>query len=252
MVDAGTASSAAVTKQTYATLALLGLAVCIAPRVGNATDVWGGSLAITSDYLVRGVSRSNNSAAVQADLHFATDAGFIAGVFASSVELYDGDPRNAEVSAFLGFAWAPSAAWHTKLLASYYSYPWNQQGRAYNYAELSVEATYDDWLDLALIYSPDAPRYEYDAGLTGVSAKSAEMNLRSPWWRRLAATAGVGYSQYAGAGGGGYVYYSAGGVLDLAPCSVSLSYVSTSAEAQSLFYAAAAHNRWTATLIWRF
>jgi uncharacterized protein (TIGR02001 family) len=222
------------------------------PYRGNAAESWGGSLAATSDYLVRGISRSNQGPALQADLHVATDGGFIGGVFASSVQFDSGDHRSAELSAFVGHAWQVNGAWRTKLLASYYGYVRNDSGSQYNYAELGFEAAFEDWLDFDVVYSPDAPRYVSGSGLAGVSAKTAEVSVRTPWSHRVAATAGAGYSELAGPGGGGYAYWSAGGILDLAPWSFSLAYVNTNAEAAALFYSGAAHNRWTATVIWRF
>ena len=236
-------------------LAAMCLCALFLPRLNHAADSWGGSLAVTSDYLVRGISRSNQGAAAQADLHVATDTGLIAGVFASSVNFYEGDHRNAELSGFIGYAWQPSSAWRAKAVASYYGYVWNDAGSQYNYAEFGFEAAFDDWLDVGLVYSPDAPRYVFGTGLAGVAAETAEVTARTPWSHRVAATAGLGYSQLGGAGregGGGYVYWSAGGVLDLAPWSLSVAYVNTNAEAAALFYSAAAHNRWTATVIWRF
>jgi uncharacterized protein (TIGR02001 family) len=231
-------------------------AVCLCasllPRTNHAAESWGGSFAVTSDYVVRGISRSNQGAAAQADLHVATDSGLIGGAFASSVKFDPEDSRSAELSAFIGYAWQPGGAWRAKVLASYYGYAWNDSGSQYNYVELGFEAVFDDWLDMGLVYSPDTPRYVARRGLAGVAAESAEVSARTPWRHHMAATAGVGYSQLGGPGGGGYVYWSAGGVLDLAPWSVSLSYVDTSAEAAALFYSAAAHNRWTATVIWRF
>jgi hypothetical protein len=116
-----------------------------------------------------------------------------------------------------------------------------------------MAASYDDWLDFEFAYSPNAPRYISELGrLGGVAAKSAEINLRTPWLHRLAATAGLGYADLAGPGGGAYAYYSAGGVMDLAPWSLSFSYVNTSAKARYLFYSAAAHDQWIAAVIWRF
>jgi len=41
-------------------------------------DSWGGSLAVTSDYLVRGISRTYDRAALQLDLHYSNTAGFVA------------------------------------------------------------------------------------------------------------------------------------------------------------------------------
>ena len=231
-----------------ALLVVAGLGACTA----NAAQTIGGSLALTSDYLVRGISRSNHELALQADVNFVTDGGYFAGLFASNVQFDSGDRRSAELSAFAGFAWQATDAWRAKITSSYYGYIWNDSGSQYNYAELGIDAAYDDWLDFSIVYSPDAPRYVSDRGLTGVTAKSADVNVHTPWRHHLAASAGVGYSTYGGPGGGGYSYWSAGGVLDLAPASLSISYVSTSAGADDLFYNAAAHSRWTATLIWRF
>jgi len=90
------------------------------PRLLPAAEVWGESLAATSDYLVRGISRSNQHAALQADVHVATEGGFIGGIFASSVQFDSGDTRNAEVSAFAGFSFRQAGPWRTKVLASYY------------------------------------------------------------------------------------------------------------------------------------
>jgi hypothetical protein len=53
----------------------------------EATDVWGGSLDLTSDYLVRGISRSDDHAALQLDLHLLDSSGLAAGVFASTLSV---------------------------------------------------------------------------------------------------------------------------------------------------------------------
>ena len=228
------------------------MAALMLPQWSVAAETWGGSLAATSDYLVRGISRSNHGPALQADLHVAADDGFIGGVFASSAQFDSGDRRSAELSAFLGLAWQVNDAWRAKLLASYYGYVHNDSGSQYNYAELGIEAAFHDWLTIDAVYSPDTPRYVSERGLSGVAAETAEISARTPWNHRVAGTVGVGYSELSGPGGGGYAYWSAGGVLDLAPWSFSLAYVNTSAEAAALFYSEAAHNRWTATVIWRF
>jgi uncharacterized protein (TIGR02001 family) len=222
------------------------------PDVLSAAEVWGGSLAATSDYLVRGISRSNQHAAVQADVHVGFESGFIGGVFASSAQFDSGDSRNAEVSAFAGFSPRQTGPWRTKVLVSYYGYLWNDSGSQYNYAEATLEAAYDNWLSFGVVYSPNAPRYLRHWGLKGVNSTTAEVDLRTPWRRHFAAAAGAGYSELGGPGGRGYAYWSAGGVADFSPCSISLFFVDTNADAKKLFYSGAAHDQWTATLIWRF
>jgi uncharacterized protein (TIGR02001 family) len=224
----------------------------VMPRLLWAAQVWGESLAATSDYLVRGISRSNQHAALQADVHVAFESGFIGGVFASSAQFDSGDKRSAEVSAFAGFSSRQTGPWRTKVLASYYGYLWNDSGSQYNYAELTLEAAYDNWISFDVVYSPDAPRYLRYEGLTGVSSTSAEVNLRIPWRRHFAAAAGAGYSELGGPDGRGYAYRSVGGVADFSSWSVSLFFVDTDANAKKLFYSAAAHDRWAATVIWRF
>jgi uncharacterized protein (TIGR02001 family) len=222
------------------------------PSVVPAAEIWGESLAATSDYLIRGISRSNQHAALQADVHVASDSGLIGGVFASSVQFDSGDTRNAELSAFVGFSPRQTGPWRTRVLASYYGYLWNDSGSQYNYTELTFEAAYDSWLGFDVVYSPDAPRYLRHQGLTGVNSTSAEVNLRTPWHRHFAAAAGAGYSELGGPAGRGYAYWSAGAVADFSPCSISLFFVDTDANAKKLFYSAAAHDQWTVTVIWRF
>jgi len=218
----------------------------------TAADTWGGSLDLTSDYFVRGISRTNDQAALQLDLHYMQSSGLIAGLFVSNTRLDPIAPRDAELDAYLGFGWTADQDWHGRILASHYAYPWNQAGSGYDYDELDVDVGFQDWLDITLAYSPNSPRYLDNVGVAGVTSKSAEVNLQRPIWAKLSASAGVGYSQFDGPGATGYTYWSVGAAYDIAPVSVVLSYVDTSAGAKALFYNAAASGRWTGTVIWRF
>jgi uncharacterized protein (TIGR02001 family) len=221
------------------------------PRCMGA-DVWGGSLGITSDYVVRGISRTNDYAALQFDLHYLNASGFVAGVSGSNTQFDPDDRRDVELDAFLGFAWTAGDAWHGKILASHYVYPWNQSGSGYDYDEFDLDLAFHEWLDLSLIYSPNAWRYLRRRGLIGVSSQAAEVNLQRPVRGKLSATAGIGYAHYDGPEAGGYAYWSVGAAYDLAPLSLIVCYVKTTAEAKALFYNGAVDGRWTGTVIWRF
>jgi uncharacterized protein (TIGR02001 family) len=221
------------------------------PRCAGA-DLWGGSLAITSDYFVRGISRSNDRAALQLDLYYLNSSGFVAGLFASNTQLDPAIPGTAELDAFLGFAWTSGSDWQGKILANHYAYPWNRAGSGYNYDELDVDVAFQGWLHLTVAYSPNAPVFTRNRGLLGVTSNSAEVNLQRPVLRKLSAMAGIGYSHFEGPSPAGYAYWSAGAAYDLAPVSLVLSYVNTTAGAKALFYNAAADGRWTGTVIWRF
>jgi uncharacterized protein (TIGR02001 family) len=233
-----------------------GMAVSCALLIGMprcwGADLWGGSLGVTSDYVVRGITRSNDQAALQLDLHYLNASGFTAGLFASNTQIDPYDPRDAELNAFVGFAWSAGSDWRGKALLSHYAYPWNMERHAYDYDELDVEWVFRDWLNLAAVYSPDEPRYLPARGLVGVTSTAAEVGVQRPVLRSLSATAGVGYSRFDGQSPQGYAYWSVGAAYDLAPVSLSLSYVNTSAGAKALFYNAAVRNGWVGTVIWRF
>jgi uncharacterized protein (TIGR02001 family) len=228
----------------------LGFVIGIPRSVG--ADLWGGSLGVTSDYIVRGISRSDDRPALQLDLHYSTSAGFMAGLFASNTRIDPEQPSNVELDGFVGFAWTAGSDWRGKILASHYAYPWNRAGSGYDYDELDLDVAFREWLDASLIYSPNAPRYLPYHGLLGVTSTSAEVNLQRPVLRRLSALAGVGYSHFDGPDPGGYAYWSIGAAYDLAPVSLVVTYVNTSAGAKALFYNDAADSRWTGTVIWRF
>jgi uncharacterized protein (TIGR02001 family) len=230
----------------------LGLSLALASADSPAAGTWGGSAALTSDYFVRGVTRTDDQAAVQLDLHYADSSGIVAGAFASNTQIDAGHSRDVELNGYFGFVWTGSGDWHGRVLGGYYAYPWNEVGSSYNYGELDLDLGYQEWLDVGVSYSPDAPRYLYDRGLVGVSAKSLELNLQHRVIGRLSAASGVGYYFMGGPGGTGFIYWSVGASYDLAPVTLAVSYVDTGAGAKKLFYDEAARGRLSATVIWRF
>jgi uncharacterized protein (TIGR02001 family) len=214
---------------------------------------WGGSVDLTSDYFVRGISRSNDQAALQLSLYYLSSPGFVAGVFASNVQISPEDPRNIEVSAFLGYIRPLNPDWQAKIIVSHYSYPWNQLGARYNYDEVDAEAVFRGWLNLTLTYSPNFPRYETSAEyLVGASAESAEINVQRPLFRKLSAIGGLGYDYVGGFDGAGYTYFSVGAAYDLSPVTLTVSYVDASAAAKALFYNSAYGGKWVGTILCRF
>ena len=59
--------------------------------------------ALTSDYVCRGVSNSDEHAAVQLGLEVSTDSGFFGGIWASTTDITNGDRHRArEVDYYFG------------------------------------------------------------------------------------------------------------------------------------------------------
>jgi uncharacterized protein (TIGR02001 family) len=243
--------SAASAARLRAGVLSLGLTLAIAANRCYGADAWGGSLALTSDYFVRGITRTNDLEALQLDLHYVDSTGFLAGFFASNTQIDPYEHRDVELNGYVGFAWSGTGGWHGRILGAYYAYPWNPEGSMYNYGEIDLDIGYQGWLDIGLSYSPDAPRYS-GPGIIAVSAESLELNLQHPLIDKLSATGGIGYYEMAGPGGTGYAYWSVGTAYDLAPVVLAVSYVDTSAGAKRLFYDNAATGRFTGTVIWRF
>jgi uncharacterized protein (TIGR02001 family) len=220
-----------------------------------AADQWGGSAVLSSDYFVRGISRTSDHAALQLEFHYANSTGLLAGIFASNSQIDSRGREDAELSAFIGYAWNVGDKWRAKILASHYAYPWNEVGSRYDYDELDVDLSFEGWLHVTVGYSPDSWRFYregYRIELVGVGEQSAEVSLQRPIIGKLSLTAGVGYSLLSGHESGGYGYWSAGAAFDLAPVALAVSYVDSTAAAKPLFYNAAASKQWMATVIWRF
>ena len=232
------------------------VSLSLALLLGTPRCVWaeafGGSLDVTSDYLVRGISRTDDHSALQLDLHYLEPSGFVAEFFASNTQLAQNARRDAELNTSLGYVWAPGRDWQGKILIANYSYPWNQSGSFYNYDEIALEAGYRDWLRVDIGYSPDTRRYYYDQGTVRIQAAWAELNLQRPLIGKLSATAGIGYYELGGSNATAYGYWSVGAAYDIAPVIFALSFVGASRDGNLLFYNTAVGGRWSGTVIWRF
>jgi uncharacterized protein (TIGR02001 family) len=115
------------------------------------------NVGLTTDYVFRGISQSNEEAAVQGGVDF-TCGRFYAGVWASSIYAQEG---TTEVDLYGGFKTTTGPInWDLGLI--YYAYPGEPSPSALgfgNYLELKVSASGDIWkggtLAGTVFYSPD-------------------------------------------------------------------------------------------------
>lgn len=118
----------------------------------------GGSAALTSDYVFRGISQSDENAAIQGSLDWTHETGAFVGVWGSSVDFDDGDQASAELDWYAGWA-GEFRPVEVDLRAIYYSYPGADTPRDYDYWELGATGTVSPITDLDLSlgynYSPD-------------------------------------------------------------------------------------------------
>lgn len=93
-----------------------------------AASPWSATLAVTSDYRFRGVTQSDKNAALQGSIDFASESGFFAGIWASSIDfvddgIYTDGDTGIEVDLYAGYTHAFSDAMSGTIKVVYYAYP---------------------------------------------------------------------------------------------------------------------------------
>ena len=124
-------------------------------------EVWAdeisGNIGITSDYVFRGISQSDEGPALQGGIDYSHESGFYTGLWGSSVDFDDGDEANLEIDAFVGInGETRGIAWDAG--AIYYAYPGADSSLDYDFFELAVSAGYDFDIaaaSVAVNYSPE-------------------------------------------------------------------------------------------------
>lgn len=86
------------------TVGALAIAAATATSAAHAQVEVSGNVALTTDYHWRGVSQSNQDIAIQGGFDLATDSGFYAGAWASSIDFNNDADSNVELDLYGGFA----------------------------------------------------------------------------------------------------------------------------------------------------
>lgn len=105
-------------KSGFAALAVLaGCAVTASAQAGE----WSANASVTNNYIWRGLTQTENEAAVQGGIDFAADNGFYAGTWTSNVNYGAGDVYSYEHDIYAGFAFTTGdISWDFGYL--YYNY----------------------------------------------------------------------------------------------------------------------------------
>jgi uncharacterized protein (TIGR02001 family) len=218
---------------------------------------WGGNLAVTSDYIYRGVSESNGRAALQADVHADTPQGTFAGAWATTrnQELEPGAGYDFEI--YLGRRVELASAWNATVSARSHYFVGGGQEASNDYQEISGALTWLDRWTLSLAAIPNAVRYWYYRRLSRSPAGIAETSGQWLIGEGLFVTGGAGYYRSSGTGAGrqaatGYAYGSAGFAFERQRWRLDIGYFFAENQAQELIPYPAASHRVAGTLSWRF
>jgi len=230
---------------------IIGAAGLAVAGSASADPGFGGSVVVTTDYVFRGLSQTQNDGAIQADLHYQWLAGWFAGAWASNVRFEAPDSPNREYNLYLGYARQLTADWSGRVAVVHYGYPGDAID--YDYDELAVSTDYQNRLFLTVAWSPNVSRYSYNYGAAHHRAEiSYEINGRQPLKYGVSAAAGGGYYDLTDLFGRSYWAANGGLVYGYRDFQLDVTYYWVSGEARDIFGPTAARDHWVATLLWRF
>lgn len=171
--------------------------------VSVAADVTGYAV-VTTDYIFRGVTYSDNHGAAQAGIDVALDSGLYGGFWASTIDIQGGSTsRDAEVNYYFGYNRDMNVDWTLGINFVAYTFPGADGPIDYDYNEVTAVANFRDraWIEYA--YSPDLFH-------TSQSTHNLELYAEWPLPRSLLLGAGVGYYDVADLTGASYSYWQLG------------------------------------------
>jgi uncharacterized protein (TIGR02001 family) len=213
----------------------------------SAGDV-NGSIAVTTDYIYRGLSQTAGKAAAQAGAQFHSSDGWNAGVWASSVDFQNGAGLAYELDLHAGYSWSLSPDWSMNVGYVHYAYL-DDNDAGYDYDELNASVSYQQWVTASVAWSPNTSKHTYWGFISEKHAAAYELSMLQPLDPRWSLCAGVGYYDLSDLVDTGYWYWSAGLSFTFQGMQVDLLHIDTDATAARLFDGG---SRWTAGLTWRF
>lgn len=214
---------------------------------------FGGNLALTSEYIYRGLSESDGHGAVQGDLH-VSDAGLFAGVWASTRDSDLIPYANYDLEIYLGKRFDLGNEWSATVGARSHYFV-NASGLSDDYQEISASIAWLDRWTFSVSAIPNAVRwYEY-LRLGRTPAWVAETSAQWLIYGGLFVTGGAGYyysSSIGGEPGAGYVYGNAGLAYEYRRWRVELGYFFAQNEALEVSPYPPPSRHIAGTVSWRF
>jgi len=229
---------------------LLGLASVSCPVLAaDSPHSFTGSLTLTSDYIFRGVSQTQNGPAIQGGLEYAHASGFYVGTFGSNVSwvsvrsfkdstgtVTTGDPfkenNSMELDLYGGFRGGSGDFGYDLGVITYY-YPGNKTSvKSPDTSEVYVGGS---WKWLSVKYSHVVSEnfigwYDYANGRSSRGSNYLELNANYDLGGGLSLQGHIGHQKVKNVGEASYTDWKVGVAKDLGFGVVSLAYTDTNAK----------------------
>jgi uncharacterized protein (TIGR02001 family) len=178
------------------------------------------SLALTSDYVFRGITQTDYDPALQAGVTYSWGSGLYVGAWTSNVDFQDSNGPDVEFDTYIGWSHDINDDWNVDLSAVHYAYfgERNDYGSV-DYTEVIGKTTWKEMLTLTLAYAPDYSNAGYN---------SFYANLGGSWdiGNDFSLTAGIGHTDFS-EGNDGYTDWSLGVSRPVGPFTLALNYYDT-------------------------
>ena len=226
--------------------------VTILPCVCRAQSSWSGSIGGTSNYIYRGISQTNNGAALQLGASYQAAFGWFAGVWGSNVDPYPGGMRFEELDFYGGLIRPVGSDFTVKGTYTHYAYVRDPRNAHYDYDEIAVSVAYLDLVAATVSYQPNYTSYS-DLGFADRRPAAAyELTGRWPLRFGFATTAGAGYYDLHRLFGVGYWAGDVGLAYVYRRLSLGVSRFFADASAATLYDESSANGAWAFSATWRF
>ncbi|MGH0032077.1 MAG: TorF family putative porin [Myxococcota bacterium] len=198
----------------------------------------------TNDYAFRGISQTNENAAIQGGLDWAADivdgVGIYAGAWGSNVNFGDGDQAQVEIDIYGGFNGSiGDFSWD--VMALWYEYP-GADNQNYDFIEFGPTLGYDFGFASASVNYMWSPNYFAHSGDShwitgGVEVPVPESAL--PEWLAITASGNVGHQaidrDVSSFGVRDYLTWDLGATFSMFGLDLDLRYVDTDVSRDSCF-----------------
>lgn len=215
-----------------AVLAALAIAptTLLAQEESAAEDESGFSwnLGLTSDYVFRGVSQSDEEIALQGGLDYSFASGFYVGTWASTVDFGAGSP-DTEVDVYVGWNTDLSDSWNFDVNLVRYTYHGESDGYgSIDYNELIGVFTLNDQWTFTAAYAND---YGNSDTKSYYLAAGSSFDIGNEF--SLDTSVGFNDFDYDGGGSDNFFDYSIGVSRAFGPVSASLQYIGTDSDGEA-------------------
>ncbi len=212
----------------------------------------GGSLTWTSDYVLRGVSQTQNLPAIQADIHVRAPDEWSAGVWASTVHVLP-YINSTELDFYLSHRWIINEDLNIDITGTHYQYSNDPRPSSYVYDELSASAYWADTLYARIAWSPNTDLYQYTGYVhENEQTLTVEGGYHRPLPYGIDTQAGIGMYMPLELHNGRYGYASGGLSRRFGSFQLELNYFWVQSREHRAFNMWPAGGPWVATVIWTF